>query len=79
MFGFGVGTDLKDSNKHILSFEQDGLSFMNRDYYINRTDGVPFDITKPSDINSYFQYIVGVISLLEPTRDTEFRIFIHSL
>ena len=42
-FGFGVGTDLQDSNKHLLSFDQDGLSFMNRDYYINKTDGKPID------------------------------------
>lgn len=41
LFGFGVGTDLKDSDSHILSFEQDGLSFMNRDYYLNVTDGEP--------------------------------------
>lgn len=74
-FGFGVGTDLKDSDKHILSFEQDGLSFMNRDYYINRTNNEPLDITKPSDINHYFDYITEVIALLEPTRDIELGIY----
>ena len=74
-FGFGVGTDLTDSDRHILSFEQDGLSFMNRDYYINRTDNQPFNISEPSDINNYFDYITSVINLLEPTRNIELGIF----
>ena len=42
-FGFGVGTDLLDSTRHVLSFDQDGLSFMNRDYYINKTNNEPID------------------------------------
>ena len=47
-FGFGVGTDLKDSTQHVLSFDQDGLSFMNRDYYINKTTNLPIDFESES-------------------------------
>ena len=54
-FGFGVGTDLQDSNKHLLSFDQDGLSFMNRDYYINKTDGTRIDFENvPCELNEMF-------------------------
>lgn len=47
-FGFGVGTDLQDSTQHVLSFDQDGLSFMNRDYYINKTSNEPIDFEAAS-------------------------------
>ncbi len=38
LFGFGGGTDLKDSNMYIANSGQGGLSMPNRDYYI---DGNP--------------------------------------
>ncbi len=37
IFGFGVGTDLKDSNAVVISAFQGGLSLPNRDYY-TKTD-----------------------------------------
>jgi len=68
-FGFGVGTDLQDSNKHLLSFDQDGLSFMNRDYYINKTDGKPIDFENVEcELKFYHDYMSKVIKLLSPDR-----------
>ena len=72
ILGFGVGIDLADSNKHILSLEQDGLSFMTRDYYISR-NGTAFDIMEENTpLNFYFEYMSGVISLLSPETEESF-------
>ena len=68
-FGFGVGTDLQDSNKHLLPFHEDGLSFMNRDYYINKTDGKPIDFENVEcELKFYHDYMSKVIKLLSPDR-----------
>jgi len=70
-FGFGVGTDLQDSTRHVLSFDQDGLSFMNRDYYINKTSNTPidFEACADCDLKHYHDYMVEVIKRLAPGRE----------
>jgi len=72
IFGFGVGVDLADSNQHILSMEQDGLSFMTRDYYISR-NGTAFDILEENTpLYFYYEYMTGVIRLLNPETEGAF-------
>ena len=86
-FGFGVGTDLLDSTRHVLSFDQDGLSFMNRDYYINKTNNEPIDFdncdncdlkVQITPISRYFYpfqhyhfYMVEVIRRLAPDQSVD--------
>ncbi len=70
LFGFGGGTDLKNSKIAIANARQGGLSMPNRDYYVSGTP--KFQKTR----DKFRQYMVNVFKLLgdseQKARDNSF-------
>jgi putative endopeptidase len=55
LFGFGVGQDLKNVDKHIVYFGPGGIGLPNRDYY--------FDVNKSYICEEYKNYITTIYRL----------------
>lgn len=56
LFGFGVGQDLKNVEKHISSFRQGGLGLPNRDYYM--------EDSKSEILNKYQAHVGQMFEML---------------
>jgi len=71
LFRFGVSQDIKDVEKHIVSFGQGGLTLPNRDYY---TDPEKEDIRK-----AYQVYISDILQLAGKDAETADMMALHIL
>lgn len=64
LFGFGAGSDLKNSNVIIINAGQGGLTLPNRDYYIKD------DVKSVETRQKFVEYMANIFKLLGDNADT---------
>ena len=61
IFNFGVGSDLKDSNKTLMQFDQGGISLPDRDNYLK---------SDPKSVEMREKYVEHVSKMFELAGDS---------